>query len=149
MKVYTRMREIELKPSRLLGLLLAGMALLAWLAITLAALPASVQWVLAAGIGILSGWAWLRASRLPRLRIAADGALQVLDDTDAWCTVEVLGDSFASTVLIVLRYRLERQGARSLTLLPDSAPADDLRRLRVALRWIRRTRSDTSSPDAG
>ena len=142
------MREIELKPSRLLGLLLAGMVLLAWLAISLAALPAAMQWGLTAGVGILSGWAWLRAARLPRLRIAADGALQVLDDADAWCAVEVLGDSFATTALIVLRYRLERQGRRSLTLLPDSAPADDLRRLRVALRWIRRTRSDTSSPDA-
>ncbi len=143
------MREIELKPSRLLGLLLAGMVLLAWLAISLAAVPAAMQWVLAVGIGVMPGWAWLRASRLPRLRIAADGALQVLDDADAWCAVEVLGDSFATTALIVLRYRLERQGRRSLTLLPDSAPADDLRRLRVALRWIRRTRSDTSSPDAG
>ncbi|MBT9539193.1 protein YgfX [Thiobacillus sp.] len=147
--MYTRMREIELKPSRLLGLLLAGMILLAWLAISLAAVPAAMQWVLAVGIGVMPGWAWLRASWLPRLRIAADGALQVLDDTDAWCTVEVLGDSFATTALIVLSYRLERQGRRSLTLLPDSAPADDLRRLRVALRWIRRTRSDTSSPDAG
>ena len=143
------MREIELKPSRLLGLLLAGMVLLAWLAISLAALPAAMQWGLTAGVGILSGWAWLRAARLPRLRIAADGALQVLNDADAWCAVEVLGDSFATTALIVLRYRLERLGCRSLTLLSDSAPADDLRRLRVALRWIRRTRSDTSSPDAG
>lgn len=143
------MREIELKPSRLLGLLLAGMVLLAWLAISLAAVPATVQWGLAVGIVVLFGWGWRQASRLPRLRITADGALQVLDDADAWCAVEVLGDSFATTALIVLRYRLERQGRRSLTLLPDSAPADDLRRLRVALRWIRRTRSDTSSPGGG
>jgi toxin CptA len=145
------MREIELKPSRLLRLLLAGMALMAWLAISLAAVPARVQWGLAVGVVVLFGWGWRQASRLPRLRIAADGAdgaLQALDDADAWCDVEVLGDSFATTALIVLRYRLERQGRRSLTLLPDSAPADDLRRLRVALRWIRRTRSDTSSPDA-
>ena len=143
------MREIELKPSRLLALLLAGMVLLAWLAISLAAVPARVQWGLAVGVVVLFGWGWRQASRLPRLRIAADGALQVLDDADTWCAVEVLGDSFATTALIVLRYRLETQGCRSLALLPDSAPGDDLRRLRVALRWIRRTRSDTSSPDAG
>ena len=35
------------------------------------------------------------------------------------------------------------------TALPDSADADALRRLRVSLRWARRTRSDTGFPDAG
>lgn len=149
MKVYTRMREIELKPSRLLGLLWAGMALLVLLAIGLAALPGSVQWVLAAGMAGLFAWGWQQALRLPRLRIAADGGLQMLGEADAWCDIDVLGDSFVATGLIVLRYRLEGRIRPSLTLLPDSAPADDLRRLRVSLRWIRRTRSDTSSPDAG
>jgi toxin CptA len=78
-----------------------------------------------------------------------DGSLQGLDEAAEWREVEVLGDSFVATGLIVLRYRIGDQSARSLTLLPDSASADDLRRLRVSLRWIRRTRSDTSSPDAG
>lgn len=149
MKVYTRMREIELKPSRLLGLLLVGMALLALFAIYLAALPGSVQLALAAVVAGLCGRGWWRASKLARLRIAADGQLQGLNDADAWCDIEVLGDSFVSTGLIVLRYRFDGQVCRSLTLLPDSASADDLRRIRVSLRWIRRTRSDTSSPGAG
>jgi len=143
------MREIELKPSRLLGLLLAGMALLALIAIYLAALPGSVQLALGVAVVGLSGWGWRRASQPARLRIAMDGSLQGLDETAEWREAEVLGDSFVATGLIVLRYRIDDQPARSLTLLPDSAPADDLRRLRVSLRWIRRTRSDTSSPDAG
>ena len=149
MKVYTRMREIELKSSRLLGLLWAGMALLALFAIGLAALPDSVQWVLAAGMASLFGWKWRQALPLPRLRIATDGALQMLGEADAWCDIDVLGDSFVATGLIVLRYRLEGRKGPSLMLLPDSAAADDLRRIRMSLRWTRRTRSDTSSPDAG
>lgn len=41
--MYTLMREIEFKPSRRLGLLLAGMLLLALAALYLAALPGSLQ----------------------------------------------------------------------------------------------------------
>jgi toxin CptA len=143
------MREIELKPSRLLGLLLVGMALLALFALYLAALPGSVQLALAVVVAGLSGWGWRQASQLARLRIAADGQVQALDNAGEWRDVEVLGDSFVSTGLIVLRYRLDGQASHRLVLLPDGASADDLRRLRVSLRWIRRTRSDTSSPDAG
>ncbi|MFN3715444.1 MAG: hypothetical protein ACK4R8_01840, partial [Thiobacillus sp.] len=51
--------------------------------------------------------------------------------------------------MIVMRYQLPGARARSLTLLPDSASSDDFRRLRASLRWARRTRSDTSSPDEG
>jgi len=148
------MHEIKLKPSRLLGLLLAGMVLLALAAITLAALPGSVQLALGVAVLGLGGWGWRRALPRDNLRIVADGSLQALDAAAEWRAAEwraaeVLGDSFVSTGLIVLRYRLGGQPVRSLALLPDSAAADDLRRLRVSLRWRRRTRSDTASPDAG
>ena len=140
------MREIELKPSRRLGLLLAGMLLLALAAVMLAALPGPLQLTLGMAVAGLVGWGWRQARPLARLRIAADGRLQSLDDE--WCDAEILGDSFASTALIVLRYRMAGK-VRTLTLLPDSAAADDLRRLRVSLRWTRRTRSDTASPGTG
>jgi toxin CptA len=147
--VYTLMREIEFKPSRRLGLLLAGMAALALVAIGLAALPLAVQLGLGALVIGLVVWGGKRARPgATRLRIAADGRLQCLDEAMEWRDAEVLGDSFVSTGLIVLRYRTAGQ-VRSLALLSDSAGADDLRRLRVALRWARRTRSDTASPDAG
>jgi len=147
--VYTLMREIELKPSRRLGLLLAGMLLLALAALYLAALPGGLQVALGLVLTGFSAWRWRRTSTMERLRIAADGRLQCLDEAGEWRAAEALGDSFVSTPLIVLRYRIEGQPARSLTLLPDSAAADDLRRLRVSLRWARHTRSDTASPDAG
>jgi hypothetical protein len=48
------MREIELKSSPLMGLLLAGMLLLALAAVSLAALPSGVQ------LACNWRWAWLR-----------------------------------------------------------------------------------------
>lgn len=143
------MREIELKPSRGLGVLVLGVAMLAQLAVVLAALPWAIKLALGLAVIGFSVWCWRRASPPPRLRIAADGRLQVLDGQGAWLDAEVLGDSFVSTALIVLRYRMAGHPVRSLTLLPDSGATDDLRRLRVLLRWAPRTRSDTSSPDAG
>jgi len=146
------MREIELKPSRRLGLLLLGMATLALAAIALAALPVVVRLILGVIVIGLAAWGWRRARPLAILRIAADGRLQCLDDTMEWHDAEVLGDSFVSTGLIVLRYRTAGTQVRILTLLPDSADSadsDGLRRLRVSLRWARRTRSGTASPDAG
>ncbi len=143
------MQQIELKPSRLLGLLLAGMLALALIALQLAALPEAVRWALAiAAIG-LSGWGGWRARGLETLRIDGDGQLQCLDREGAWREVEVLGDSLVSPALIVLRYRTPAGQVRNLTLLPDSADADALRRLRVTLRWAPRRRSDTGFPDAG
>lgn len=141
------MREIELKPSRRLGLLLAGMLLLALAAVILAALQGGLQLALGMTVTGLGVWGWRQARPMARLRIAADGRLQCLDDAE-WRDAEILGDSFVSIGLIVLRYRVAGK-VRTLTLLPDSASTDDLRRLRVSLRWTRRTRSDTASPGAG
>ena len=142
------MREIELKPSRRLGLLLLGMAALALLAVGLAALPVPVRLTLGGIVIGLVVWGARRARPGARLRVAAGGRLQCLDDALEWHDVEVLGDSFVSTGLIVLRYRMAGK-VRTLTLLPDSAEADALRRLRVSLRWAPRTRSDTAFPGAG
>ena len=143
------MREIELKPSRRLGLLLLAMTALALLAIGQAALPAIARLALGAIVIGLGLRGWQRAAPTMSLRIAADGRLQYLDDTAEWRDAEVLDNSFVSTALIVVRYRTADRQLRTLTLLPDSADADALRRLRVSLRWARRTRSDTSFPDAG
>ena len=144
------MNEIELKPSRRLGLLLLGMTALALAAVWLAALPAAARLALAAGVAALTAVGWRRA-RLPGvLRITRDGRLQGPGAEGGWTDVEVLGDSFVTPALVVLRYRMPAdRSVHSRVLLPDSADADALRRLRVSLRWTRRTRSDTASPDAG
>lgn len=144
------MHEIELKPSRLLGLLLLGMTALALVAVWLAAVPPAARLALGAGVIALAAWGWRRARLSGVLRVAGDGRLQCPDAEGEWADVEVLGDSLVTPALVVLRYRMPvHRAVRSLVLLPDSADADALRRLRVSLRWTRRTRSDTPSPDAG
>ncbi len=143
------MHEIELKPSRRLGLLLAGFLLLALVAVQRAALPAGMQVALGLVAAGLVLWGWRRAGVPAVLRVGADGRLQCLDDAAEWRDIEVLGESFVSTRLIVLRYRLADGPPQTLTLLSDSGDADGLRRLRVSLRWARHTRSDTAYPDAG
>ena len=94
-KVYTLMREIELKPSRRLGLLLTGMFLLALVALYLAALPGGLQLALGMAADRLERVGLAADSpRWASLRIAADGELQYLDETGAngamptcWATV--------------------------------------------------------------
>ena len=112
-------------------------------------MPGTVQLALGAFVIGLSVRGWRQTRYTVALRMTADGRLQRMDEQGEWRDVEVLGDSLVSPALIVLRYRTSARHVRSLTLLPDSAPADDLRRLRVLLRWARHTRSDTASPDAG
>ena len=143
------MHKIEPKPSRLLGLLLLGMTALSLLAIHLAAIPAIVQVLMSLAVVALSVWGWMRGRFTEALRITGNGVLQCQDRHGEWCDVEVLGDSLVSPALIVIRYRPGAESIRTQVLFHDSAPADDLRRLRVLLRWIRRTHSDTASPDAG
>ena len=143
------MRRIKIKPSRRLGLLLVGVTLLAVIAVQSAALPGGIQLLLGAVAMGWSGWSWRRMSRPAGLRVTADGRLQCLNKQDEWCDAEILADSFVSTGLLVIRYRISGQPIQTLVLLPDSVDADDMRRLRVSLRWTPRTRSDTSFPGAG
>lgn len=143
------MREFELKPSRRLGLFVLGMTVLSLVAIGTAALPDAVRLALGGAVIGLAAWGWQRGRFGAVVRVAADGQLQCLDAQGEWHEAEVLGDSFVSTGLIVLRYRTTDRRVRTLTLLPDSAGTEDLRRLRVSLRWTRRTRSDTTFPGAG
>lgn len=139
------MQEIEFKPSRRLGLLLIGMELLALSAIARAVLPFEGRLALTA-VAFLLGWrAWRSARPRDRLRLAPEGRIQRYDTADGWRDIDVRAESFVSPALTVLRYGSGEE-VRTLTLLPDSADADALRRLRASLRWAPRTRSDTASP---
>ena len=143
------MRKIEPKPSRLLGLLLLTMTALSLASIYLAGIPAVIQLLMGLAVIGLSIWGGRRARFAEALRMTADGMLLCQDEQGEWREVEVLGDSLVSPALIVLRYRFETQRVRTQVLLPDSANAEDLRRLRVLLRWAGHTRSDTASPGTG
>jgi toxin CptA len=143
------MRELKLKPSRRLGLGLLILGLLVCVAIAQADVPVPLQGSLMMVVGGAVYWHMQRAATLPGLALAQDGSLHARAGDGDWEIARVLPDSLVSTRMIVLRYRGKADRTRTWILLPDSASADDLRRLRVSLRWARHTRSDTSSPGAG
>lgn len=142
--------EIELKRSVWLMALMTAMVLLAKVSIALANLPISIQFTLAAvllaGIGL---GVWQRRKPCPNLRIKADGQIQLSLAGSDWRHAEVLPGIFVSPSLTVVRLRTTDGERYSLTLLPDSASPDDLRRLRVSLRWARHIRLDTAFPVVG
>jgi toxin CptA len=95
-----------------------------------------------AGLGILASLATsLRRALLqtPRSALALDlhedGRGSWKDRSGAW-HAGILGTyRFVSTWLVVLELGSKGLRAKRVVLLADSAPADDLRRLRVWLRW--------------
>jgi toxin CptA len=144
------MTEIELKPSRILGLLVLTMGGLALVSIALASMPMAVKTMLA--VIALGGalWAFRNSRRaLPRLQLGADGSLRIRAGDDDWQSALGLPESFVSPALCVVRLAQRERRHPDLVLLPDSGEPDDLRRLRVSLQWARRTHLDTASPDAG
>jgi hypothetical protein len=91
--------------------------------------------------GILLAWTWHVARALQRgksaprtLELNAKGGARCQDGTGQWQEAEILPGSYVSGWLIVLILGAGRR-RRSLVLLPDAAEAEELRRLRVWLRW--------------
>jgi len=115
---------------------MAGAALAcAWIGLPGAAFPP-------VALGIVFAWAWHLArtlqqgrSGLRALELNATGAVRCQDGLGQWQETRVLPGSYVSAWLIVMN--LDKDGKRgySLVLLPDSAAAEELRRLRAWLRW--------------
>lgn len=119
----------------------------AGLAILLCAAAATMALVLAIPMGALlrsslvlyvfaSSARACRQLLAPRsLRLARSGEIHVRGD-GGWRSGRVRGGSFVMPWLVIIRWR--PQGARldrSLVLLPDMAARDELRNIRVFLRW--------------
>ncbi len=148
--MYRVTTQIELKHSLWLWLLMAAMVSLAIASIILATLPGRAQAIWVAVVLIVLGWGiWKMRRPLPSLRLKADGQIHISKAGADWQATEILPGSFVSPGLSVVRLRTAAGELHRLTLLPDSASPDDLRRLRVSLRWAPRTRLDTAFPDAG
>ena len=142
--------QIQLNRSVWLGILMIAMSLLAMGSIALASLPGSAQAMLVTGVLAGIGWAFWKGRRpLPGLRLKPDGQIQISLAGEDWHNTEIVSGSFVSPGLSVVRLRTADGQLHRLTLMPDSAAPDDLRRLRVSLRWASRTRSGTASPGAG
>jgi toxin CptA len=90
-----------------------------------AALVASVAWQLRASV---------RNARITGLELRPDGSASVRVAGD-WRDASLAPGGVALPWLVVVPLRFGDGERLRLVLLPDSADADDLRRLRMVLRW--------------
>jgi len=130
---------VTLRPSPILALALTLMAAVA-LACAWISLPGLALAPVAAGI--LLAWALHFAQALQRgkhaaraLELGSQSRGRWQDRSGHWREAEILPDSYASDWLVVVNMRGNGWHGRSLVLLPDCAAAEELRRLRVWLRW--------------
>ena len=138
---------LELRPSRLL-LLGGGVGhLLAFVAVIVSSIPGWVKAGLIAGIALsLSELAYRYGYPCGNGFIARVALLDEswqLETGDGHRYRGQLTSGYAHPFIVILNFRLENGKRRSLTLLPDCADADGLRRIRV---WLR-TQSDKDASD--
>jgi len=144
---------IALGPSPRLALVLGAVHAVALLLLTL--LP--LAWWLHAVLGVLLLWSALHSIHHHALRRGADAidrlefsdrtALRLRTRDGRWHDAVVLGSSFVSAALIVLNLGIAGRRLPLHVVIPgDSADADELRRLRVWLRWGPQSAADTAIP---
>ncbi|MFH1043949.1 MAG: protein YgfX [Pseudomonadota bacterium] len=130
---------VTLRPSRVLALALTLMAGAA-LACTWISLPRFG--FLPAATGIVLAWIWhlapalqlgRRAVRALEVRAKSDARWQ--DGSGQWNEAEIQPGNYVSNWLVVVNLGAPGGRGRRLVLLPDCAAAEELRRLRVWLRW--------------
>ena len=139
--------SIELRPSRLLLVSGGGAHVLAGVAVVVSSLPLGIKAGWIAGIALaLVRFGWQYGYRRGRGFIARierlDGVWR-LEIGDGSVDRARLTGGYAHPGIVILNFRLESGGRRSLALLPDAAEAEALRRLRV---WLR-ARRDEDEPD--
>jgi hypothetical protein len=99
-----------------------------WSGAALAAIAASL-------VRALGRDAWLTApAAVAAVSLRDDGGCDLRLRDGSILPGTVAGASFVSVGLVALVVRLDRGGVRAVAILADSAPADDLRRLRA---WLR------------
>ncbi|MBI5908690.1 MAG: hypothetical protein HY848_01850 [Betaproteobacteria bacterium] len=130
---------VTLRPSGILALALTVMAGAA-LACARISLPDLAFLPVAAGIAL--AWTWHVAQALQRgrrplraLELRAKDSARWQDGSGLWQEGEILPSSYASDWLVVVNLRASGRRGRSLVLLPDCAAAEELRQLRIWLRW--------------
>lgn len=110
-----------------------GLALLAlWLAVS--ALP----WQIGGSVFLLVSviYYFRQLHSTPITIIEADDSGYRLLNQGLWLTAQ-LQHAFITAPLTVMQFKQENGRQASVVLLPDSVAADDYRRLRVWLRWVK------------
>ncbi len=124
---------IPIRPSRLLQAALVSAFVAALAAPWLAAIPTLIRLLLDVSVLLVARSAWRGLRRESSLELRAGAQGWSLCSAAGCEPVEPLPDSTVWPLVTVLRLR-SATGLRVLVLLPDSAPAWALRRLRAALR---------------
>lgn len=134
---------IDLEPSRLMAIGSALAHLLALVCLASCRLPLSASLVVgtlvAASFGCVSLW-HLGASKarfIDQIHWRTDGKC-LLRTADGRVRTASLRSSYTHPKVVILQFGVGRFSRRSVMILPDSADAQEIRRLRVELR-IRRT----------
>jgi len=139
---------VDLRPSRYLLITGGIVHLWAMIAVLIAAIPLWLKVSVSIGLGVVLIRFWVSNGQYRRqasiVRIAwIDGRWHLETSSGALLAAELI-DGYSHPSIVILNFRLETKQRRSLTLLPDSADTDSLRRLRVLLR-IRRETATTDS----
>jgi hypothetical protein len=96
----------------------------------------AATWIACIAIEAVHSRALLRGRRAVRVLRIRGASIEAQDGLGQWRNGSVRAGSFVAPWLTIVRWRPE--GAwfdRALPILPGMAPPEDLRRLRVVLRW--------------
>ena len=135
--------SIKLRLSQFLLLGGGGVHVLAGFAIVVSSAPIWIKAGLVAGVSlalIRFGWRYgYRGGSGFIARIELLDGVWLLETGDGTRHRARLTGGYAHPLIVILNFRLESGGRRSLALLPDAADAEALRRLRV---WLRTRRDE-------
>ncbi len=136
-----RTLRLSLGPSRLASALICVTCLASCVLVTWLPGAAALRGALVIGIGAyalltMRHWATRSASRaIIGIELDADRAVRLVERTGRHIEGIVQPDSYVGALLTTLVVRPEgKRRLRTVAILPDMLPADDLRRLRLLLR---------------
>ena len=126
--------ELTLRPSRVYAAVLVLAHGLALLGIWLAAMPAWAKALAALALAAGGIYSWREHLHSPRgLRVSQSGQVELLDDE--WLDVQIKGRSVVLPWLVSLPLARDSGKTLRLSIWPDSAEPDLLRKLRTWVRW--------------
>lgn len=84
---------------------------------------------------VISAGYSLRPQKVSGLRLVAKDRIDAFDPEGRPFQIHPLPSTTVFNYLIVLRYTMEEEGARSMTLFPDQMTSKEFRLLRIWLGW--------------
>jgi hypothetical protein len=136
--------KIDIRPSPILAGVLGALHVLAlaaaWVSLTGWTEYLVMSGVLLSGAATLGSVLQLLPAAIVSLELHADGRASWRDRRGGWHEGGLGGGHYVSRVLVVVGLRPAERRTRRLVLAVDSALPEDMRRLRVWLRWRGNTR---------